>query len=217
MSIASWFVSLTGAGKVVLLGIIAAFLTPGFIVGSAIVLSAASSTASSQPPAGNSFANAPEPAPSESPVPKVTTDKVTETVDEPFAQAVVEDAAIAAGTTSITTVGVPGTRERVYLVTFIDGVETSRELVSDEVVIVPQNEVTTVGTYVAPPPPVTRAPVASSGGGCDPNYGGCVPIDSDVDCAGGSGNGPSYLSGSVAVVGSDVYDLDRDDNGIACD
>ncbi|WP_431606782.1 hypothetical protein [Mycolicibacterium neoaurum] len=27
---------------------------------------------------------------------------------------------------------------------------------------------------------------------CDPNYSGaCVPIASDVDCAGGSGNGPA--------------------------
>jgi hypothetical protein len=44
-----------------------------------------------------------------------------------------------------------------------------------------------------------------------------VPIDSDVDCAGGSGNGPSYVSGPVQVIGPDVYDLDRDGDGIACD
>jgi hypothetical protein len=25
---------------------------------------------------------------------------------------------------------------------------------------------------------------------CDPNYSGCVPIASDVDCAGGRGNAP---------------------------
>jgi hypothetical protein len=28
---------------------------------------------------------------------------------------------------------------------------------------------------------------------CHPNYGGCVPIASDVDCAGGSGDGPAYV------------------------
>ncbi|MCK0173502.1 MULTISPECIES: hypothetical protein [Mycobacteriaceae] len=53
---------------------------------------------------------------------------------------------------------------------------------------------------------------------CDPNYSGpCVPIASDVDCAGGSGNGPAYVSGPVTVVGNDIYDLDRDGDGTGCD
>ena len=52
---------------------------------------------------------------------------------------------------------------------------------------------------------------------CDPNYGGCVPVASDVDCAGGSGDGPKYVTGPIRVTGSDVYGLDRDGNGIACD
>jgi len=53
---------------------------------------------------------------------------------------------------------------------------------------------------------------------CDPNYSGpCVPVDSDVDCAGGSGNGPSYVSGPVTVIGDDIYDLDRDGNGTGCE
>ncbi len=62
-------------------------------------------------------------------------------------------------------------------------------------------------------------PVASAQpGSCDPNYSGpCVPIASDVDCAGGSGNGPAYVSGPVTVVGNDIYGLDRDGNGVACE
>jgi hypothetical protein len=53
---------------------------------------------------------------------------------------------------------------------------------------------------------------------CDPNYSGaCVPIASDVDCAGGSGNGPAYVSGPVTVVGNDIYGLDRDSNGTGCE
>jgi resuscitation-promoting factor RpfB len=53
---------------------------------------------------------------------------------------------------------------------------------------------------------------------CDPNYSGaCVPIASDVDCAGGSGNGPAYVQGPVRVVGTDVYGLDADGDGIGCD
>jgi hypothetical protein len=52
---------------------------------------------------------------------------------------------------------------------------------------------------------------------CNPNYSGCVPNASDVDCAGGSGNGPAYLSGTARVTGDDVYDLDRDNDGTACE
>jgi hypothetical protein len=40
---------------------------------------------------------------------------------------------------------------------------------------------------------------------------------SDVDCAGGSGNGPAYVRGPVYVVGPDVYGLDRDGDGVACE
>ncbi|MGH8986181.1 MAG: peptidoglycan-binding protein [Acidimicrobiia bacterium] len=64
-----------------------------------------------------------------------------------------------------------------------------------------------------PPQPVAAVAVSSD---CNPNYSGCVPNDSDVDCAGGSGNGPSY-TGRVRVIGRDVYDLDRDGDGIACE
>lgn len=64
---------------------------------------------------------------------------------------------------------------------------------------------------------VNETPIVRSHGSCSPNYSPCVPIDSDVDCANGDGNGPSYVQGPVKVIGSDVYDLDRDGNGIGCD
>jgi hypothetical protein len=54
-------------------------------------------------------------------------------------------------------------------------------------------------------------------GRCAPNYAPCVPVDSDVDCAGGRGNGPSYVRGPVKVVGTDIYELDRDGDGTGCD
>lgn len=52
---------------------------------------------------------------------------------------------------------------------------------------------------------------------CNPNYNPCVPNASDVDCAGGSGNGPAYVQGPVRVIGVDVYGLDRDNDGWGCD
>ncbi len=53
---------------------------------------------------------------------------------------------------------------------------------------------------------------------CHPSYQGkCVPIASDVDCAGGKGDGQEYVEGPVIVVGPDVYGLDADGDGIACE
>ncbi|MDG5481305.1 excalibur calcium-binding domain-containing protein [Mycolicibacterium gadium] len=66
----------------------------------------------------------------------------------------------------------------------------------------------------------TFAPVPlAQASGCDSNYEGvCVPAGvSDVDFAGGSGNGPEYVAGPVYVVGSDIYELDRDGDGTACE
>jgi hypothetical protein len=43
------------------------------------------------------------------------------------------------------------------------------------------------------------------------------PIASDVDCAGGNGNGPADVYGPVRVIGRDIYKLDRDGDGYACE
>lgn len=75
----------------------------------------------------------------------------------------------------------------------------------------------TTTTTAAPPPtapPIAQGP--SPGGDCHPSYTPCVPYASDVDCAGGSGNGPAY-TGPVTVIGPDVYDLDRDGDGRGCE
>jgi hypothetical protein len=74
--------------------------------------------------------------------------------------------------------------------------------------------VTTAAPTVTAAASTTTAAARSA---CDPNYSGCVPIASDVDCAGGSGDGPEYVSGPVQVIGSDIYDLDRDGDGTGCE
>jgi hypothetical protein len=67
---------------------------------------------------------------------------------------------------------------------------------------------------VLPAAPVAPATAAE----CDPNYDmACVPIADDVDCAGGNGNGPAYVQGPVRVIGKDIYELDRDGDGWACE
>ena len=68
---------------------------------------------------------------------------------------------------------------------------------------------------LVPKAAVPAAPQAQSN--CDPNYSGCVPVASDVDCAGGKGNGPAYVRGPVTVTGSDIYGLDSDGDGVGCE
>lgn len=72
-------------------------------------------------------------------------------------------------------------------------------------------------TATPPKPKPVPKPAPKPASTCDPNYSDCVPVASDVDCAGGSGNGPAYLQGTAEVIGTDIYDLDRDGDGTACE
>ena len=75
-------------------------------------------------------------------------------------------------------------------------------------------ETTTPNIQTPAPKTEVSTPVVPK---CDPNYSGaCVPIASDVDCAGGTGNGPAYVQGPVYVIGTDIYGLDKDKDGIGC-
>ncbi|NMO51909.1 hypothetical protein HH310_11975 [Actinoplanes sp. TBRC 11911] len=134
--------------------------------------------------------------------PVVTTKKVTKRTAIAFTTRTVKDPDLEKGDTEVRTKGVAGVRTITYEVTMTDGKETSRKQISSVVTKKPVTKVVAVGSKTS---------------SCDPNYSGCVPITSDVDCAGGSGNGPEYVSGPVRVTGSDIYDLDRDGDGVACD
>jgi endonuclease YncB( thermonuclease family) len=67
----------------------------------------------------------------------------------------------------------------------------------------------------APPPPPSRPPPPPPRD-CQ-GYDPCLPPGPDVDCAGGSGNGPRYVNGPVRVSGDDPYGLDSDNDGVACE
>jgi hypothetical protein len=134
----------------------------------------------------------------------VTKRTVTETASIGYATRRVEDASMAKGSEKVRTRGTKGVRTRTYEVTLTNGKQTGRKLLTSTVTRKPVTRVIAVGTRSAKQ--------------CDPNYGdGCVPVASDVDCAGGSGNGPAYVSGVVKVIGDDIYDLDRDNDGYGCD
>jgi len=72
-------------------------------------------------------------------------------------------------------------------------------------------------TFLPEPPPPSPEP-RNAGPDCTPGYDPCLPdYGSDYDCAGGTGDGP-YYSGNVNVQrGMDIYDLDRDGDGLGCE
>lgn len=141
--------------------------------------------------------------------PVITHRRERQTIRIPYRTVTRKTAALKRGVTKVARKGRPGLRVKVFRVTLEDGVRVDRELVASQVRRRPVNRLVLKGTRVVAPAP--------SGGRCDRNYSGCVPIASDVDCAGGSGNGPRYVQGPVKVVGSDIYDLDADGDGWGCD
>ena len=160
----------------------------------------------------------PEPTPTTetpSPTPVVMTEQVTETRTIPYGKRNVYDSSLDKGVRKLRTRGVDGVKTLTYEVTTIDGMQTEKKLLGEEVTTKPVTEVTVVGTKEKPKPKPKPKPEPK--GQCDPNYSGCVPVASDVDCAGGSGNGPEYVQGPVDVIGADIYDLDRDSDGVACE
>lgn len=155
-------------------------------------------------PVATSAAPTPTPTsatPSPSPQVEIRTETETQTIR--YGQRTVKDPNLAEGKRVVRTRGVNGVRILTYEVTLTDGVQTGRRLVRSVVTKQPVTQVIAVGT--------------KQKSQCDPNYSGCVPIASDVDCAGGSGDGPAYVTGPVKVIGSDIYRLDHDHDGYGCD
>jgi hypothetical protein len=210
-----------GSRKVASVVVVSAVVS--MVIGSAVlgsssaIVTADSATSSvTTPRTGGTAKETLKPTPPPTPERTVKTEEVQQGI--PFESREVEDANLASGARAVTTSGVDGVRVITYEVTYEDGQEVSRTEVGNVITVEPVHQVTSIGTYVEPPAPAPAPAAPSSGGGCDPNYSGaCVPIASDVDCAGGSGNGPAYVSGPVYVVGADIYDLDRDGDGTACD
>jgi beta-lactam-binding protein with PASTA domain len=88
--------------------------------------------------------------------------------------------------------------------------------------VLPETTISLVVAKAPPPPPSTAPPApppTAPPRDCHPSYEGqCLRIGiGDYDCAGGSGNGPNYVQGTVQVVGPDEFDLDRDGDGWGCE
>jgi hypothetical protein len=73
----------------------------------------------------------------------------------------------------------------------------------------------------APKPPAPRptTPAAKPPPACNPAYPDVCLKDGigDYDCAGGTGDGPNYVTGPLKVRAPDPFDLDRNGDGIGCE
>ncbi|WDG18342.1 G5 domain-containing protein [Microbacterium sp. Clip185] len=202
------------AGGAAVLVLVTGTVAAATSVGRSVEVSTVGAASSASPTPEHTTTRAPSPTPT--PVTTTRDESVTEAI--PFERTTGEDPSLTRGETRVSVAGADGELTRTFRVTLVDGVEVKREQIAETVTRAPVTEVTVVGTYDPPAAAPAPAAPAPAQGGCDPNYAdGCVPIASDVDCAGGSGNGPAYFSGTARVVGSDIYDLDRDGDGIACD
>lgn len=171
------------------------------------------------PPIDSARETRPTPTETATSTPPQETTIVEERTAVPYSSSTVDDPNLDVGNRAVVTSGVNGEKlTRIRVVTEY-GREIERSVIDESMSLHPVNEVIAVGTRQPPPPPPPPAPApVPAEGGCDPNYAGsCVPIAYDVDCAGGSGDGPEYAFGPVQIIGQDIYDLDRDGDGIACD
>lgn len=106
---------------------------------------------------------------SKSPEPEVK--EVEERQSVPFTTETRDENSVPKGETKVSQEGKDGERTIVYEVTYVDGKETARKQISDQVTTQPVNKIVLNGTYVAPvaaapkpaQPTKTAAPVPASG------------------------------------------------------
>jgi uncharacterized protein YabE (DUF348 family) len=77
---------------------------------------------------------------------KVETKNVTETEAVPYKTQNQNDASLDKGRTLVAAAGINGVKTKTYKVTYVDGTETSREKIKEEITSAPIDQITRVGT-----------------------------------------------------------------------
>lgn len=175
----TWFKRLSKKGKI-------------FVVAGAtfIGLTAISAASPAPSPSTNPSAS-PEPIVNSSPQTPITETKNETTQEQiPFTSKVINDPGMLTGTSKVTTTGVNGTKSQNWKVTYIDGKETSRTLVSETVAVAPVEQVTSNGTK-APPTIEVNCPNGSyinSAGNtvCRPHESSSSPAGATARCSDGT-------------------------------
>ncbi|HEY7413779.1 MAG TPA: G5 domain-containing protein [Ktedonobacteraceae bacterium] len=113
------------------------------------------------------------------PTAHVTTKQVTETQDIPFSTQDVTDSSLLKGQTKVTQAGKDGVKTLTYKVTYTNGQQTSKTLISSAVTTQPVDQIVTIGTYVAPAP--TPVPTSSQSSAPAPAQS-CYPLTNGGSC-----------------------------------
>jgi hypothetical protein len=180
----AWFKGLSAASKA---GVILACVFLVGVAGAATSPSQSSTTKPAQPHKAQ---------------PATTTKMVTDQVTIPFTTSNVQDAALTQGTTKVGTAGVNGSKTQTWAVSYKDGRETSRKLVSEVVMAQPVNEVIDQGT-MAPPTtttPCTNGTYVNSAGNtvCSPESSPTPPPGASAQCVDGTYSFSQSRSGTCS-------------------
>ena len=98
-------------------------------------------------------------------IPTITTEEILQVEEVAFEKQIVENAALAKGTTRLLQKGKPGKRQDVYRLTLEDGVIIKKELIRSEILEEPKAEIVEIGTLVQKPQvqtPTGQVPVRKS-------------------------------------------------------
>lgn len=137
---------------------------------------------------------------------EISTETVETEVEVPYSTTTTYDGTLEKDTTVVRVEGQIGKKVIRTVVKTKDGVEISRELISEDTIVPPVTRVVAVGTKV-----VQKQRGQSTVAGCNRNYRPCIPDSSrDLNC--------EDLERRVEIIGDDEYELDEDDaDGIGCE
>lgn len=140
----------------------------------------------------------------------VTTKQVSETQPIPFTTTTQNDSSLTKGQTKIAQAGKDGVSTLLYKVTYTNGAETSRTLISQTTTTAMVPEIVGNGTYVAPAPPVEHPmPQTTTQTGC--TNGTYVNSSGNTVCSPESA--PSAPAGATAQCNDGTYSFSQHHSG----
>lgn len=121
--------------------------------------------------------------PKATPQPTVTTQTTTSTQSVIYTTKTENDSSLAKGQTKVTQVGQNGMETLTYNVTYTNGQQTNKTLISTVVTTQPVQEIVEDGTYVAPTPAPTPAAASDSSTASTPTpSSSCYPLSDENTC-----------------------------------
>lgn len=132
-------------------------------------------------PSGYTHATQTASAPKQATI-SITTKQETETKEVPFATQTQNDGSIAKGQTKILQTGINGNETLTYTVTYTNGKQSTKTLVSDIITTAATPEIVVVGTYVAPAPSPTPQPAPTPVPTPTPAAASCYPLTNGSNC-----------------------------------